>query len=80
MVKRNNASYTRKYQAHIPCSFAYKVVSIDDRFSKPVVLYRRKNAVNKFIKAILDNCDYCKKVIKNHLNKNLVMRNLVIRG
>ena len=27
-------SYTRKYQDHIPFSFAYKVVSINDKFSK----------------------------------------------
>ena len=38
-------SYTRKYQDHIPCSFAYKVVCIDDKFSKDLVLYSGKNAV-----------------------------------
>ena len=56
--------------------FAYKVVYIDDRFSKPVVLYRGKNEINKFIEAILEECDYCqkkKKMIKKHLNTNLVM-------
>ena len=26
---KNNASYTEKYQDHIPCSFAYKVVCVD---------------------------------------------------
>ena len=31
-------SYTKKYQDHIPCSFAYKVVCIDDKFTKDVVL------------------------------------------
>ena len=41
---KNNASYTEKYQDHIPCSFSYKVVCIDNKFSKKVVLYRRKNA------------------------------------
>ena len=35
-------SYTEKYQDHIPCRFAYKVACIDDKFSKPVVLYRGK--------------------------------------
>ena len=49
----NNASYTKKYKAHIPCSFAYKVVCIDGKFSKPVVIYRGKNAFNTFIEAIL---------------------------
>ena len=39
---KNNSSYTKKYQALIPCSFAYKVVCVDDKFSKPVVLYTVK--------------------------------------
>ena len=26
---KNNGSYTEKYQDHVPCSFAYKVVCID---------------------------------------------------
>ena len=26
-------SYTKKYQDHIPCSFAYKDVCIDDKYS-----------------------------------------------
>ena len=69
----NNASYTKEYQKHIPCSFAYKVAYIDDRFSKPVDLYRGKNSVNKFIKAIPKENEYCKKMVKKHFSKNLVM-------
>ena len=38
--RSSNASYTEKYQEDILCSFAYKVVWIDDMFSKPVVLYK----------------------------------------
>ena len=48
-------SYTSKYQDHIPCNFAYKLVCIDDKFSKDVVLYRRKNAVFKLFKVFLMN-------------------------
>ena len=70
---KNNGSYAEEYQDHIPCSFAYKVVCVDNKFSKDVVLYRGKNAVYKFIEAILKECKYCKKIIKNHFNKNLVM-------
>ena len=33
----------KKDQDHIPCSFAYKVVCVDDKFSKPIVLYRGEN-------------------------------------
>ena len=66
-------SYTRKYQDHIPCSFAYKVVCVDNKFSKDVVLYRGKNAVSKFIKCIFKEYDYCRSVMKKHFNKNVVM-------
>ena len=43
-IKCNEGSYTEKYQDHIPCSFAYKVVCIDDRFTKPTIIYRGENA------------------------------------
>ena len=43
-VKCNEGSYTEKYQDHIPCGFAYKIVCIDDRFSKPTIIYRGKTS------------------------------------
>ena len=70
---KNNSSYTEKYQDHIPYSFDYKVAFFDNKFSKRVVLYRGKNAACRFIKAILEEYDYSKKMIKKHFNKNLVM-------
>ena len=33
-VESYEGSSTKKYQDRIPCSFAYKIVCIDDRFSK----------------------------------------------
>ena len=44
---------------------AYKVVCIDDRFTKLVVIYRGRHAFNKFIEAILKENDYWKKSYKN---------------
>ena len=70
---KNNASYTKKHQDHIPCIFPYKVVCFDDKFSKSDVLYRRKNAFNKLIEAVLKECDYLKKIIKKDFKKNVVM-------
>ena len=66
-------SYTSKYQDHVFCSFAYKLVSLNDKFSKDVVLYRGKNAVFKFIQYIFREYSYCKEVRKKYFNKNLVM-------
>ena len=34
----------KKYHNHISCSFAYKVVCIDDRFSKRIIVFRSENA------------------------------------
>ena len=66
-------SYTKKYQDHVPCSFVYKVVCIDDRFTKPIVVYRGENEAYEFIKAILKDYKYCKKVMNRHFDKNLIM-------
>ena len=41
--------------------------------SKPIVLYRGENLAYKFIKAILEEYECCKKVMKKHFNKNLIM-------
>ena len=69
-----NGSYTERYQDHIPCSFAYKIVCIDNKLSKKVVLHRGKIAVYKFIEAILSEYSYSRCVTKKHFNKNLIIR------
>ena len=52
--------FLKNYQDHIPCSFAYKVVCVDDdKFSKFVVVFKDKNACYEFIKAILKEYQYC---------------------
>ena len=57
----------KKYQDNIPSSFAYEVVCVDDKFIKRVDVYRGENAANEFVKAILKEHKYCKKVMKKHL-------------
>ena len=56
----------------MPCSFAYKIVCIDDRFTKPNIIYTGENAAYEFIKAILEEYKYCKKIM-NYFNKHLIM-------
>ena len=78
-VENYEGSDTKKYQdlltiAYKHCySFAYKVVCIDDRFTKPTVLFRGKNSAYSFVKAILKEYKYWKKVMNKHFNKNLIM-------
>ena len=57
---------TKKCQDHVPYSFAYKVVCIDDRYTKPIIVYRGENAADEFIKAILKEYKYYKKVMNKH--------------
>ena len=45
---------TLKNIKYIFLAVFYKVASVDDKFSKPVVLYRGKNAINRFMEAIID--------------------------
>ena len=61
---------TKKYHDHGPCSYVYKIVCIDNRFSKPivVVVYRGKNTAYEFIKAILKEYKCCQKIVKEHFN------------
>ena len=33
-ISNDDISYTKKYQDHVPCSFIYKVVCIDNKYSK----------------------------------------------
>ena len=72
-VESYEGSYSKKYQDHIPCSFAYKLVCVDDKFCKSIVDFRGENAAYEFIKTILIEYQFCKKVVKKHFNKNLIM-------
>ena len=58
---------TKKYHEHVPCSYAYKVNCIDNKYSKPIVVYGGVNAGYKFIKAILEERKYCKKIKFNSI-------------
>ena len=44
--------YTKKYQKYIACSYesyGYKLVCVDDKFSKPFKTYLGKDAIYNFI-------------------------------
>ena len=69
-----NKSYTEAYQTHTDCGFGYKVVCCyDDKYTKPIQIYRGEKAVYKFMENILEEVKYCKKVMKKYFNKPLRM-------
>ena len=45
-------SYINKYQKHIACSYGYKLVHVDDNFSKPFKTYLGEDAVYSSINMI----------------------------
>ena len=67
-------SYTQAYQKHEPSGFAYKVVChYDKKYSKPEVIYRGENVVEKFIQHLFKEVKDCQKVISEKAKKRLVM-------
>ena len=42
-------------------------------FTKPIVVFRGENVAYDFIKGILKEYEYCKKVMKKYFNKNLII-------
>ena len=70
----NDKSYTEVYQKHTDCGYGYKVVCCyDDKYTKPVQLYRGEKAVYKFMEKMLDEVKYCKKTMETFFNTPLAM-------
>ena len=77
-LKRTNSyegEYTIKYQEHFPNSIGAKLVCIDDRFTLPVIIFKRKNCVNEFITWVLKKYKWTKQITKQYFNKRLIMTN-----
>ena len=68
-IESYKGSYAKNYQDQIPCSFPYKLVYVDDEFTKPIVVFSGENAAYELIKPIIKEYQYCKKVVKNILTK-----------
>ena len=67
-------SYTQAYQKHEACGFSYKVVChYDKKYSKPEVLYRGENVVQKFYQNLTEEVKYCQKIITERAKRSLVM-------
>ena len=70
----SNESYTERFQRHVDCGSAYKVVCCyDDKYSKDICIYRGENAVYKFLEQMLEEVNYCKDIVKRKFNKPLKM-------
>ena len=59
-----NESFTNKYQKHVACSYGYKLVCVDDKFSKPFKSYLGKYTVCNFINSMIRESKYCSDAMK----------------
>ena len=71
--QNQNEPYTNKYQKHVASSYGYKLVCVDDEFSKPFKSYLGQDAVYSFVSSMIEESKYCSDVMKKHFNKELVM-------
>ena len=63
-------SHTEQYQKHTACGYGYKVVCCyDDKFSKPIKIYRGEMTIHKFMKDMLAEVEYCQEVVRKPLYK-----------
>ena len=73
-MEKDKKSYTEAYQTHEDCGYGYKVAcTLKHKYSRPIRIYRGKNAVYKFLEKMLEEVDYCKAVVKKRFNKPLKM-------
>ena len=67
-------SYTQAYQKHEACGFGYKVVChYDQKYSKPTVIYRGENVIQKFIRDLFLEVSDLQKIIESDFQKPLIM-------
>ena len=73
VLTQKNSMFMFREHEHVLCSYAYKVVCIDDKYCKSIVVYRGVNAAYEFIRSILKEHKYCEKIMKDQFNKNFIM-------
>ena len=70
----DDQSYTTTYQSHKACSYGYKLVCrYDNRYSKPVEIYRGEDAIDKFIVQMMNEVEDCRRIVKEEFQKPLNM-------
>ena len=66
-------SYTSKYQKCIPYSYGYKLLCVNDKFSKPFKTYLDNDPVYKFVNNMIEKSISCSEVMKKHFHKELAV-------
>ena len=54
-----DGTYTNKYQKHVASTYSYKLVCVDDMFSKSFKSYLDKDVIFNFINSKIEERNYC---------------------
>ena len=65
--------YTNQNQKHVACSHGYKLVCVNDKFSKSFKYYLNEDAVYNFINSMVEKSKYWTNIMKKHFHKELMM-------
>ena len=65
-------SYTDKYKKYAACRYGYKLVCVDNKFSKSFKPYLGEDAFCNFINNMIEESNCCTDIIKKYFNKELV--------
>ena len=68
-----NEFYINKYKKDVASSCGYKLVCVDDKFSKHFRSYWDEDTVYNFISSMIEESKCCTDVMKKHFSKELVM-------
>ena len=69
--QNSDEPYTKKYQKHVACSYGYKLIRIDVKFSKPFKSHLGKDAVYNFINSMVEENEYCIGVMEKYFHREL---------
>ena len=66
---------TNKYQKCIACSYGYKLVCVNYKFSKTFKTYFGKDVICNLLNSMIEESKYWSNMMKKHFNKELSMTN-----
>ena len=69
---KNDGPNNKNHQDPIVCSYGYKLICVDEQYSRPYKTYSGENTTNRFINE-MNESEYCCGVIEREFNKPYVM-------
>ena len=70
MENKMMKSLIKNIKKHIACGCIYKLISVDDKFSKS---YLGEDAVYNYIDSMIRKSKFCTDIMKKHFNEELAM-------